>query len=113
MNKQELIEIAKRRIGYDGGYTPEHMGLSDDGRALPVEQAMPGGGLVVDREGLKAQSEGDAADVYSPFAPERAAVDLQREAARQTAAEAQKQAEREAKKHPEAGQQDGDSGNGV
>jgi len=99
MSKADMIEAAQRRI--NGGYsvTPEHSGLTDDGRPMPIERQLLGGGMVVDRDTLKAQSEPQY-DEVSVFSPERPAIEAQREAAAKTARDVQKDAEAAEKARP-------------
>lgn len=110
--QKDMLEASKRRLGLSPAFSPEHSGLSDDGRLLSIQEAMPGGGMVVDADSLKAQAE-PAVEPIPVFAIDRDIQEAQRKATADVAKEQQKAAERQAKKDPHAGEQDGDSGNGV
>jgi hypothetical protein len=110
--QKDMLEASRRRLGLSPAYTPEHSGLSDDGRVLSIQEAMPGGGRVVDADSLKAQAEPEVEPI-SVFAVDRDIAEAQRLANTQVAKETQRSAEKQARKEPDSGQPDADSGNGV
>jgi len=96
VSKDELMAAKKAQLGLNPSFTPEHSGVADNGRALTINEAFRGGGLVVDKKTLEAQREGDWADTNF-LSMEAPIINLRREAQVEAAEEAQADSEKQAK----------------